>query len=272
MARRPLPRQTITASVIVAMLTVPLAAPPAMAGVDLLGDDDSEEGASEGSSSEGSSDSSADQDPSGDAQSSASSGSSEGDLGQALNDVVNGVTGGSDEQQAAADSQEPQEVTPQSQAESQPAQPQPQGGSGGGGGGSPAQPAAPQQSQPADSGAAPAPAQPPAPSGPQRAVRPGVDANGQPPATANNPSFDAAIDRGARQPQAPEVFNEASDARNENVAALPSIPLMGGASDGEGVVVPNHLVAAACALAVIIAAAHSLHATRRLGPLRGRRS
>lgn len=257
-APRPLSRQTLTAGVIVAMLTVPLAPVPAMAGVDLLGgDDDSEEEDSSDGSGSDEGEGSDDED---------TSDSSEGGL---LSDVVKSVTGGSEpERQAAADGSEPQEVTPPSQDDSQQApQPQDDGGSQ-----APQDTSAPEPSGQtssgggsASSGAASASSQPAAPSGPRRATRPRVQSDGQPPASSDGPAFDS-IDRGAYQPRAPEVLNEGSNApQRSDVAALPSLRVSGEASDSGAAEVPNELVAAASALLVILGAAHSLHATRRFG-------
>jgi hypothetical protein len=175
--------------------------------------------------------------------------------------VVNDVTGASEsERKAATDGSQPQEVTPPSDDGAS----QPQGDSGG------------QQNQPQPSGAAssqdsaePASSggngptrQGAAPSGPRRASRPGVASGGQAP--ASNDDFES-IDRGAYQPREPQVLGESSGSDSRDVAALPSLPVLDEASATVQAQVPNRLVAAAAALVVMLAAAHSLHATRRLG-------
>jgi hypothetical protein len=89
-----------------------------------------------------------------------------------------------------------------------------------------------------------------------------VASGGQAP--ASNDDFES-IDRGAYQPREPQVLGESSGSDSRDVAALPSLPVLDEASATVQAQVPNRLVAAAAALVVLLAAAHSLHATRRLG-------
>lgn len=252
------------------MLTVLLAPAPAAAGIDLLGGGDAEEDTSDDASSREDESSGARADSAGsqpesasgsDSSAPSSADSSEQNLGRALGDVVDSVTGTSEpEQQAAADGQEPQQVTPEGQggSPSEPAQPQPQSN----GGGAQGQTSPPQASESASSGGG---SQPAVPSGPRRAARPGVSTTGQPPAAPGGSGFGSA-DRGAYQPRAPEVLGEDAGTQDSgsDVAALPGLPLVD-EPDTDAAEVPDEYVAAASALLIILAGAHSLHATRRFG-------